>query len=254
MSRGSNTVQAARRALRIIEAIQELNGASATEIAEYLDQSRSNVYKYVNTLEEERYVVKDGDNVYRVGLKTLNLGAAARQRRAIYETAKPQIEELATKSSETASLMVEEHGQGILLYRSDSHRPVDLDIHAGRETHLHATAMGKAILAHLPRRRVNEILDRYGLPRMTEKTIAHEDALFAELEEIRERGWASDDEERFNGLRCVGVAILDTEDRVLGAIGISGPSSRLTELRFTEEFPEMLLDVKNVIELNMAYN
>lgn len=69
-----------------------------------------------------------------------------------------------------------------------------------------------------------------------------------------ERGWIYDDEKLLNGLRCVSVAVLDTEDRVLGSIGISGPSSRLTDFCFVEKFPQMPLDVKNVIEQNTDYN
>lgn len=255
MSKGNtNTVQAAERTLHILEAIHELNGASPTEIAEYLDHSRTSVYKYINTLEEERCIIRDEDNSYQVGLKLLSLGMAARRRREVYEAAKPQIESLAEQVKETANLLVEEHGRGFFLYRSNSQHPGSVGVNAGQEVHLHATATGKAILANLPRKRVSEILDHHGLPKMTERTITREDILFDELREIRERGWAYDDEERRTGLRCVGVAILDTEERVIGAISISGPSSRLKNSRFTEEVPEILFEAKNIVELNVAYN
>lgn len=250
----TNTVQAAKRALHILGAIHELSGASPTEIAEYLDYSRTSVYKYINTLEEERYIVRDEENNYQVGLKPLSLGVAARRRREVYEAAKPQIESLAEQSKETANLLVEEHGQGFFLYRSNSQHPVNLGVNAGQEVYLHATATGKVILANLPRKCVDEILDHHGLPKMTEETITCEDVLFNELREIRERGWAYDDEEYRTGLRCVGVAILDAEERVIGAISISGASSRLESSRFTEEVPEILFNAKNIIELNVAYN
>ena len=109
-------------------------------------------------------------------------------------------------------------------------------------------------MANLPREHVDKILNRYGLPKLTERAITRKDALLDELKAIREHGWAYDDEERRTGLRCVGVAILNAEERVIGAISISGPSSRLNNSRFTEEFPELLLDAKNIIELNVAYN
>ncbi len=215
--------------------------------------SKSNVYKYFKTLEEDRYIVKDKNKEYQLSLRFLGLGAETRRRYGIYEIAKPQIKELAEESNEMANLLVEEHGRGIFLYRADSSHAVNLDTRAGRDVYLHTTALGKAILADLPEERVDEIIDRYGLPRVTPKTVTNRRALEKELDEIRERGWAYDDEERLKGLRCVAGSILDPNGEVLGAISISGPSSRMNGTRFSEEIPEAILKAKNVIELNVAY-
>lgn len=248
------TVKSAKNTFRILEILQELDGASVTEVSDHVGMSKSNVYKYLKTLEEERYIVKSDNMRYHLGLRFLGMGAKSRRRYRIYETAKPQIMELAEESDEMANLMVEEHGRGIFLYRADSSHAVNLDTHAGRDVYLHTTAMGKAILAYLPEDRVDEIIRSYGLPRETSKTITEREALFEELEEIRECGLAYDNEERLKGLRCVAGAILDPNNRVLGAISISGPSSRINGVKLEEEIPEAIQRAKNVIELNIAYD
>lgn len=248
-----STVKSAKNTFRILETLQKLDGASVTEVSDYLGMSKSNVYKYLNTLEKERYIVKSESKDYHLGLRFLGMGAESRRRYGIYETAKPEIMELAEESNEMANLMVEEHGRGIFLYRADSNRAINLDTHAGRDVYLHTTAMGKAILAHLPEDRVNEIIRLYGLPRETPNTITDRGDLFNDLEEIRERGWAYDNEERLKGLQCVAGAILDPDGVVLGAISISGPSSRITGTKLDEEFPEAINNAKSVIELNIAY-
>jgi DNA-binding IclR family transcriptional regulator len=251
-SRPETPVKTTTTSFRILEVLHDRDGAGITEIATELGISKSTVYKHLTTLKEERYVIKRND-AYYTGLRLLSLGVGARRRRRIYETAKPEILGLAEQSGEMANLLVEEHGRGIFLYRADSSRAVNLDTHAGREVYLHTTAMGKAILAGLPDERVREIIDRHGLPRMTEHTLTDEEELFAALESIRDRGWAYDEEERLRGLCCVAAAIRDPAGTVLGAISVSGPRSRLEGNRLEAELPEAILNAQNVIELNVAY-
>ncbi|WP_435076809.1 IclR family transcriptional regulator [Halococcus sp. AFM35] len=246
-------VKTTTKSLRIVEFLHEHNGAGITEIANQLELSKSTVYKHLRTLEAERYVLKGDGDVYYVGLRFLGLGVGARRQRRIYETAKPEIQRLAEESGEMANLLVEEHGRGVFLYRADSSRAVNLDTHAGREVYLHTTAMGKAILACLPERRVSAIIDRHGLPKMTEHTITDREVLFEDLDAIAEQGWAVDREERLQGLCCVATAITDPNGTPLGAISVSGPRSRLKDETLEDELPELLLDTQNVIELNVAY-
>jgi IclR family acetate operon transcriptional repressor len=86
----------------------------------------------------------------------------------------------------------------------------------------HCTALGKAMLAHLPADEVREIVARCGMPRRTPQTITDADSLLAELEAVRARGYAIDNVENEEGVRCAGAAVFDHQDRVAGAISISG--------------------------------
>lgn len=248
----TNPVKSLETMFTVVEALKELDGAGVTELGAHLDLPKSTIHNYLATLEQESYVVKDGTD-YHVGLRFLELGAYARSQVEMFEVAKPELEHLASDTGELANLLVEEHGKGSYLYRTRGKMAVQVKGHVGTRAPLHSTGLGKAILAHLPEERVEEIIDLHGLPASTPETITSSDELFEELARIRDRGVAFDDEERLRGLRCVAAPILANDD-VVGAISVSGPTNRLRDERFREELPQKLLEVQNVIELNVAYS
>jgi len=247
-----NDVKTARTTLRILEALKEQDGATVTELTEEFDLAKSSIHNYLNTLRNDGYVAKE-DGKYDLSLKILDFGGYARHKERIYEIAKDEVTDLAEETGELANLLVEEHGKGIYLHRAHGEDAVMTDSYIGQQVYLHNTALGNAILAHLPRERVNEILDKHGMPATTTNTITNREELFQELETIQERGFALDDEERVEGLRCVAVPIINNNDVVEGAISVSGPTSRFREERFHQELPQQLQTVANVIELNITY-
>lgn len=254
MDRGAkNPVKTTQRSLAIIETLRELDGARLTELAAHLDLPNSTVHSHLSTLVEGNYVLKDGD-VYRVGLRFLELGEHARNRRKVYECARPEVDELAADTGEVANLLVEEGGWGVYLYTARGENAVPLDISPGKHVHLHATALGKCILAALPESRVEEIVQARGLPARTDNTITDRATLAEELDRVRERGFAIDDEERVDGMRCVGTAVKSESGNVIGAISVSAPTSALTDERLTDTVPEHLFSAANVIELKVAYS
>jgi len=248
-----NSVKSVERTFRIIGGLQELDGAGVTELADHLDLPKSTVHNYLSTLEGAAYVVKE-DEQYRVGLRFLEHGAFARTQSPIFEVARPELDRLAEETGELVNLLVEEHGKGIYLYRTRGENAVRVKEHVGNRVSLHSTALGKAILAHYPQRRVDEIIDRHGMPATTERTVTDRDELSETLASVREAGVAFDDEERLSGLRCVAAPVLSNDDEVLGSISISGPSHRFDDERFREELPQRILETANVLELNVTYS
>ena len=248
----SSTVKTAQTTLEILEVLKERNGATVSELTKMFDLSKSSVHNYLTTLEQDGYVTKEGDTYY-VGLRFLSLGGAARRREQIYDIAKEHVREIADETGELANLLVEERGRGIYVYRAHGENAVMTDSYIGHRVYLHNTALGNAILAHLPRDQVSEILDKHGMPTATEKTITDREELFDKLEYIREEGHAFDDETRLKGLRCVAVPIVNNNNTVEGAISVSGPTSRFEGEWFREKLPEKLKRVANVIELNITY-
>lgn len=250
---GQHTVGASETTLRILETLKELDGAGVTEVANALELPKSTVHSHLATLNENEYVVNDG-GTYRAGLRFLEFGEYLRTRMRIYDVARPEIDTLAADTGELANLAVEEHGRAVYLYRAKGQRAVNLDTYSGMRVPLHCTALGKVILANLPEERVEDIVARRGLPERTGNTVTDESALQAELAEIRDRGYAFDDEERLAGLRCVAAPITANDGTVAGAISVSGPTNRVKGERFTEEIPDLLLRAANVIEINMTYS
>ena len=246
------TIGALETSLRILEALKKRDSAGVTDLSRELDIPKSTVYSHLSTLRENEYVVNENDE-YRLGLKFLDLGEHTRDRLRIYRVAKPELEALAEETGELANLLVAEHGEGVYLLRCKGDRAVNLDTRTGMRVKLHCTSLGKAVLAHLPDRRVDEILDYHGLPERTPNTITDRAELDTALEQVRERGYAQDDGERLTGLRCIAAPITDEDGVAVGAVSVAGPTSRIKGERYHDEIPERVRSAANVIELNMTY-
>ena len=246
-------VRTTEKSLRLIAELNRLGEARLTTLSDELEMGKSAVHNHLSTLEKHGYVIKNSETkTYRLSLKFLDIGGQIRGEKDVYKVAEPKIKEIAEESGELVHLVVEEDGKGVYLCRSKGEHAVDLDTYVGCRHHMHSTAFGKAILSHLPTERVDEIIDQHGLPQVTPRTITARDELFEELEQTRERGFAVDDEERLEGLRCIAAPIRFNSD-VIGAISVSGPTARIEDDWESNEFVSQLRRAVNVIELN-KYN
>lgn len=243
-------VSTSRKTIRLLNQLHELESAGVTELASVLGMNKSTVHNHLSTLKAEELVVQDGDE-YALGLRLLEFGSQARNRQPLYDIAIPEIERLANQTGELANLVVEEYGRGVYILCEKGDRAVNLDIYPGVRRALHVTASGKAILAHLDPERVDEIIDQHGLPAETDQSITDREELLDHLEMVRDRGFAVDDEEHINGLRCIGTPILTETDDVLGAVSISVPETRMSDEEFYNEVPAIVRSATNVIELQI---
>jgi DNA-binding IclR family transcriptional regulator len=245
-------VQTVETALSVYEALKQLDGAGVSTLATELDLAKSTVHRHLNTLDGLEWVVRRGD-VYYPSLGVLEFAEYARNRRREYRMAERKVAELAAETDERAQFLVEEHGRGIYVHRDWGRKAVQTDPGIGKSAPLHATAAGKAILAHLPRPDVEEILDWRGLPRLTDNTVTDRETLFEELERVRDRGYSLNDAEKLDGVRAVGVVIRRPSGQVVGALSVSGPAHRLVDERFEGDLPELLRGVAQELELNVAH-
>lgn len=247
-----NSVGALKTGFTIIEALNDTDKAGVTELANQLGLPKSTVFSHLQTLKELEYVRKEGDK-YQLCCRFLELGERTRGRTEIYSHAKKEVDRLAEETGEISGLMIEEHGLGVLIYRAEGERAVQLDTFIGIRFNLHTAALGKAILANLPDERIEEILDQRGLPQRRSDTITDRETLYDELEEIREQNVAFSDEERTPGFRSIAAPITNDVGEVFGSISIAGPTSRLQGEKLETEYPELLQDAANVIELDINY-
>lgn len=248
----SRTVQAVQISLDIIEVLKERDGVGVTDIATELGYAKGTVHSHLATLLENGYIVKQDDE-YHLSLRYLDLANVAKGRLGIYEAVTDELDELAEESGELAQFAVEEHGKAIYLYKSGSERAVRTASSVGTHEYMHCIALGKAMLSQMSERRVDEIVDRHGLPSFTDETITDREKLREELETAREQGYAIDYEERIEGLRCVAAPVRRGND-VLGAVSVSGPSGRMSGDFFREEAPKMVTRSANVIEINVRFS
>lgn len=252
-SQGKRQIQSVDTALRLIEILQEQGGAGVTELADELGLNKGTVHTHLSTLRENEYVIKDGDT-YRLSLKFLDLGEFVKQRVEFYDVAGNEVADLAEESGEVAQFATEEHGKAVYICKSSGEQAVQTASRTGMREYLHCLSLGKAMLSVIPRERVEAIVDRHGLPEYTNETITTREELFEELDQIRERGYATDDGEKIPGLRCVAAPVVANDDTVIGAISVTGPASRMQGERWRETLPNKVTRSANVIQINSQFS
>jgi DNA-binding IclR family transcriptional regulator len=237
--------------LDIIEVVQERGKVGVTELARELDHSKSTMFNHLHTLEERELLVREPDG-YRLSLRVLDMANHVRDQVGNYDVIQSEVDTLAEETGEIAQFGIEEHGKVSYLYKKTGDRGVESASRVGTQQPMYSTGLGKSILAFLPDEKADEIIRQTEYTVLTPNTISSEAELREELAEIRERGYAVDDEENFVGLRCVAAPVTDNET-VLGAVSITGPSSRFTMDRLREELSDEVQRAANVIELNTKF-
>jgi len=248
------TIKSVDVVCKLITELRDTDEVSVTELADVVDRSPGTVSTYLTTLKGHGFVVKSDDG-YTLGPEFLTFGEYVRHNFPLYQAAKDEIDELVEVTGECAHLIIEHRGRIYTLYENFGTNAVGVEYHnRKRETplnHIHCTAAGKSILAHLPERRAERILRERGLTRNTDQTITEFDRLLDELETVRNRGYSFADEEQLHGLRAVGAPVLTQTGTVVGAITVSGPTSRLRGDWFESELPERVMQAANIAELNL---
>lgn len=251
-NKGGKTVLSVDRTFDILEEICEREEVGVTQLAEELDVSKSTIHNHLNTMANRGYVVNENDR-YRLGLRFLSFPDVVQKSNRLYQTAVDEIDELVDTTGERSQLLVEENSHGVYIYQQTDDRAIRTSSRVGTRVMLHSTAIGKALLAYQPAEKVDQILERDGLPSMTEHTITSREAFEEELERVRERGIAFDDEEGIEGMRCVAAPIKNDQDVSVGAISVSGPCTRIEGERFEETLPQEVQRAAQAIEINYRF-
>jgi DNA-binding IclR family transcriptional regulator len=222
-------VQVLDRAISILNLLADTRqGAGLGDIADGIGVPKSTAHRIVMNLEAERMVERDPiSGRYRLGLRLFELGSLAVARFNIRDRAVQYLEALVRETDETAHLCVLEGGEVLYLDKLESSRTVRLTSRIGLRNPAHCTGVGKAIMAYLNDSEVEEIVQRRGLTRFTSKTITTLAELRLELEKVRELGYAVDDEEHEEDVRCVAAVVRDHEGRPAAAISVAAPSFRM---------------------------
>lgn len=224
--------QAVRRAIALLKAFQtDRPERDLGELARATGLSRSTAHRLLAALESEGLVVRERSNGrYRLGPAIAALGARALRASRLRELAHPVLESLAEATGETATLEVLSEGRMLILDEVLGARLIGASPSLGTAWAVHATSTGKALLAALPAHEVNELLDE-PLVRFTPRTITKRSELDAELERVREDGFAMVREELEEGYAAAGAAIRVPFGSPTAALSLGGPAERLTPER-----------------------
>ncbi|AFK19852.1 IclR family transcriptional regulator [Haloferax mediterranei ATCC 33500] len=246
-------IKSVQTASEILDTIQQQSEPTFSELCDVLDASKGTVHTYLATLEDEGFIAKS-DGHYRLGLRFVTMGETVRNETDLYRAGQVEVDKLAEQTSEYVHLTVAYRGKEVTMYESRGDNAVAMDYHLRmREApqYLHCTSTGKAMLANFDEARVRDIIDEQGLAKRTENTITDPDRLFRELEQIRERGYAVNDEEELRGTRSIGAPVRGVDGDICGAVSVTAPTSRLSGERFQTEIPELVMQTANIIEVNL---
>lgn len=246
----SRHVKSVRTGFEIVGIIQRQDGATISELTDYLDVSKSTVHNYVSTLESLGYVV-NRDGTYQVGLRFLTHGMAARNSLKIENVVDAALDEVAAETSQAAWWITEEIGRGIFV---DTSIPEDGRIifgRIGKRSYLHTHGPGKAILAQQSDDYIRKILDHHGLPEYTSQTVTDEAVLLDQFDQIRDQGYAYTDGEAALGVQSIGVAFRDTDGQS-HAIGVFGYSHDFGGESLDDDIPSLLQSVASDITESLS--
>lgn len=220
------------RALRILNTLAEAGRPlGVTEIARRIGVHKSSVYRLVRTMVEFNYLEQhEATAEYWLGTQLSRLGQLAGAHLELPRLARAHVEQLAQKTRETANLLKLDGDSCLYLISVQTEHSIGmLPRPTGSTDALYCTAAGKAMLAFMPPRRAESLLTRIELIPRTARTLSTPEAVLASLEAVRQRGYAVDDEENEENVRCVGSPIFDRRGDVVGAVSISGPVFRFTD-------------------------
>ena len=220
-------VKTLEKALRVLAHLGEVRReVSIQEVARAVGLPASTAYRLLAVLARHHYLqAGSAPGRYALGLRLAELGYLAIEGIELRVKARPALEAMMAETRETIHLMVPEGDAGIYIDRVESPQRIRVTASLGFRESLHVSAIGKAILAHLPSEDAERILGR-GLARLTPRTVTDPAQLRRQIRETVARGFAVDLEEGEAGVRCVGAPVFDHRGRVVAAISVSAPAYR----------------------------
>lgn len=235
------TNQSAQRVLAVLEYLAETGPASLGAIAHNLGLNKSTAHRFVGTLVQAGYARQDPvDRTYSLTTRVVEVGSRVMQRLEIHRVLRPVLDDLARTVGETVHLGILDGPDLVYIDKVEGNASVHMASRVGSRGTCHSTALGKVLLAGRAEEEWQRYCEHPGLSRRTARTITSADALFAELRRVRRTGWAIDDVENEEGIRCVAGPVRDHLGQVVGAVSLSGWTVSMTKQRAHELIPVLL--------------
>ena len=237
--RDPDVAKAVVKTMKILECLSQERSLGVTELTNRMNEEdgslrmhKSTVYRFLNSLKELGFVRQDPETEqYSMTLRIFEIGTAVVDRMELWREAQPIINEVARSTRETVHLALLEDDNLVYVSKIDSSQSLRVSMisRVGTSAPTYCTGLGKTLLAHLTPDHVTEILAREKMIRFTERTITNRVDLDKELEAIRSKGYAIDNEEHEIGVRCVAAPVYDNTGSVVAAVSVSMPSVRVTD-------------------------
>ena len=221
-----NVVNAAARAFAVLERLSRQRTIGLEALSRDVKLAKPTVYRFLLTLQELGYARRADGDQWGMTLKLFNVGSRALDHLDLHAAARPVAEELCEELGETVHMGVLEGDSAVYVMKLESRHTIRMFSRVGRRIPLYCTAIGKVLLAFAKEDERDSALKGVRQLAFTKKTLATRAALYAELERIREQGFALGDEEHEDGIHCIGAPVFDHTGAVVATISVSWPGFR----------------------------
>lgn len=241
------SVQSLDRAVGLLSALAGADGLTLAGVASATGLPGSTAYRLLATLQRHGLVeFEEAGQRWHIGVEAFRIGSSFLRRRKIIDRSRQALQDLSLRFGETANLAVADQGAVVFVSQVEAHAPLRAFFRPGTRAPYHASGAGKAMLAYLPPARREQMLGPGPLDRFTPRTVTDRAQLAAELDTARARGWAVDDEERNEGMRCVAAPVFNEFAEPIAGISVSGPTLRLTNGTVAELGPAVRAAAEDV--------
>ncbi|CAH0991160.1 Transcriptional repressor IclR [Sinobacterium norvegicum] len=242
-------IQALDRGINLLITLAKEDQVSLSDLALSVGMPPSTAHRMLGTLEKHGFVELDAASQHwSIGVEAFRVGNSYLRRTNLVDSARPFMRYLTEQTGETANLAIADQGDVVFVSQVESHNPIRAFFRSGTRGFMHTSGIGKALLATFRRAEVEKILQKKGCPEFTEKSITSPTALFADLAQIKQRGWALDDEERYSGMRCVAAPIYNAFSEAIAGVSVSGPTVRFPDDAIAEIAPMVKKAAQEITE------
>ncbi len=248
--------QSSDKLLKILECIAcNRMPVRLQELAEQANMSQSTVLRYLNALLSANYVYQEEDTLrYALTWKICKLGKNLNTHSSLRSIASPYLNKFSVETNLGSCLVIDHDFECIYLDCIDIPTRLTHTLQRiGRRAPLHTTGSGKVLLASYNNATIDEYINEKGLSKVTEHTITSREALFAEMDRVRSRGYGIDEEECEVGLRCISVPLYKYDGKIVAALSAFGDTSVLTHERIKAEIYPLLRSTAAAISLRLGY-
>ncbi len=221
-------VSAAVRVLAVLDQLSRQRAVGLEELSRQLKLAKPTVYRFLLTLQELGYARRIDGERWAMSMKMFNMGSRALDHLDLHAAARPIAEQLAEELGETVHMGVLDGDSAVYVLKIESKYTIRMYSRVGRRMPLYCTAIGKVLLAWMTPAERDEALEGVRLVAFNPRTITTRAALDAAVAQVRQQGYAVDDEEREDGVHCIGAPVFDYTGAVVAAISVSWPTFRFT--------------------------
>lgn len=231
LEKRSGHTQSVSRALSLlIKLSEEADGLNLSELARRVKLAPSTAHRLLTTLQLDQFV-RFEDGRWLIGVRSFDVGTSYMRARDICYMARPYLRILMQETGETSNLALVENDELVYLAQTECPELMRALARPGAKAPLTCSAVGKACLAFMPRKKAESLISKAGIAQLTTKSHITSTSLWRDLEDTRKRQFAVDDEEHSDGLRCVSAPLFGSNSEVIGALSVSGPSVRISSQR-----------------------